>query len=218
MPSSSSSSSESSESYLNTSSSSSYSSSSSSSFLDHKDKKTIPFVFEVNRDQAFLSIATNQGDIYVGTSPDGQVLSSSDGYFWSTLYVTDDISVKGLFFEGSTSTLYIGTGPNGYIYAYNVSDHSVNRYDIGVTIKGFANINNTLYAAQESPPSLLKLDTENDQWDVDYELAVGVLKKIMTYNSRIYLAIDKGNTGNSVISYDGTTAFLVGGDQGLRDV
>jgi hypothetical protein len=186
--------------------------------LDHEDKRTIPFIFEVNRDQTFLSIATNRGDIYVGTSPDGQVLSSPDGYFWSTLYATDDISVKGLYFEVSTDTLYIGTGPNGYIYAYSVLDGSVQRYDMGVAIKGFAKINNNLYAAQESPPSLWKLDTENDQWDIDYELAIGVLKKIMTYNSRIYLAIDRGNTGNSVISYDGTTAFLVGGDQGLRDV
>lgn len=205
---------------LSSSSSSSYiknwsSSSSSSSFLDYKDKKTLPFFFSVDLDATFLSATINNRDIYIGTAPDGMVLKSSNGNFWQTLYQTNDIRVNALYFENSLNTLYIGTGPNGYIYTYNMDNYVVNKYDIGSSVKSFAKINNNLYSVQEYPPVITLLDIENDKWDIVYELKFGILKDLKVYNNKMYMAISKGRTGNSIIMYDGEDALLVGGDNGL---
>ena len=190
-------SSSSSSSYINNWSSSS-SSSSSSSYLDFKDDKSIPFIFEVNSVYPIWTMVAYGEDVYGGTG-NGLLLKSTDRYFWGREYIVNDVNVKSLYIQNDT--LFIGTSPNGLIYIRDlISGQTSLSQQISGEVFGFAYFQNNMYAFGGIPNQVYLYNIVKNRWDVVYKVPASITNKILIFNSKLYIFTNSEN----IISFNGT--------------
>jgi outer membrane protein assembly factor BamB len=165
--------------------SSSSSSSSSSSYLDYRDDRIIPFIFETQIITPIWTLVSYGEDIFAGTGPDGMLLRSSDRYYWSKVFSVDDINIKSLYVQ--SNTLFIGTSPNGMIYIMDLSTGDVSlSQELGGDIFGFIYYKNRMYAAGGIPNQIWIYNTVKGRWDAFYKPHDAVVNKMLIFQDKLY--------------------------------
>ena len=161
--------------------------------------KSIPFVFEVEKENIIWVMAANNQDIYAGTGSDGIVLKTRDRIFWSELLNVDDVHVKSLYV--SNNQLFIGTAPQGKIYILDLDTEICTlSQQLGNVVYGFVSYNNNLYAAGGNPTNIYIYNTYKNRWDIAYTPYTSVVTKMLIFNNKLYVFFDDKN----FVSFDGT--------------
>jgi hypothetical protein len=171
--------------------------------LDFHDKRTLPFVFEVEVTTPVWSFAFHNEDVYAGTGSDGILLKSVDRNFWSKIYSVEDVHISALGVQNDI--LFIGTAPTGKIYLRNlVTDATVLSHEFGGTVSKFAYFQNVMYVALSNPSSVYAFDTETAQWNFVYKPYGAVVTDMFVAQDKIQLFMDAEN----FVSFDGNVWTL----------
>ena len=173
------------------------SSSSSSSYLDYKDDRTIPFVFERELINSIWTMLANAEYIYAGSGPDGAVLRTIDRVFWSKIFIAADTNVLSLYVLNNK--LYIGTAPQGRIYIMDLSTEVTALSQVlGAPIISFLFFKDEFYTATSSPPMIYKFSSEDNRWDTFYQPYTQV-NSMLIFEDKMVVFLE----GEDIINFDG---------------
>jgi hypothetical protein len=130
--------------------------------------------------------------LYIGTSPDGLVLRTKDGFSHEEFWRIDDKQITAIADFGNA--LFFGTSPNGKIYMHNFNtDNRFHVVDSGdYEISAFAVHNSILYAA--TGPSGLVLSFDGREWEKEYDAHGGRINKMVSLNGNLYIFLDQSET------------------------
>lgn len=168
--------------------------------MGYHSNKTIPFVFETEVVNPVWTMISYGDKIYAGTGSTGDLLVSSDRFFWSKVYSVDDLHIRALFAQNNK--LFIGSSPLGKIYIMDLNSNKVDFcQELEEDISSFMYYQKTMYAATKK--YIYSYDSLKNKWDVEYQPYSSV-NKMLIFSNKIYAILDNKN----IISFDGNKWIL----------
>jgi outer membrane protein assembly factor BamB len=156
------------------------------------------------------------GYVYEGTSPEGIVYRTKDGFSHEEFYTIEDRQVTAIADFGGA--LFFGTSPNGRVYVYNFN--TGNKFLSVVTgdyqVSSFAEFDGKLYAG--TSPAGVVYSFDGVSWEQEYDSFGGGIRSMTVFENELYLFLDQAenvpklsSSGNwSFMSDDGGVFSITG--------
>ena len=174
-------------------------SSSSSSTSNQKAWLDIPGRFECYRDTSVTCFAGYQNQLYAGSGYGGRILRSTNHFMWQPYLTVEDERVLAI--HGWNNNLFVGTEPNGQVWAVNLTTQAVtlSLQTADQVVTAFGEFGGRLYAG--TSPAGLVYCYDGRQWLQVFDAYGGGITAIVSDGANLYVTLKSAET---VLVSDGT--------------